>query len=50
MTSDPTTARPSPSPSRRVWELMEPIDAVTYFSAACQGANAEGGMMGCCVG
>ena len=50
MTSDPTTAPPSPSPSRRLWELIEPIHAVTYFSAACQDAMTEVGMKGFWMG
>lgn len=50
MTTDPSAAAPTSAPSRRMWELIEPIHAVTYFSAACQDAMGEVGMKGFWMG
>ncbi|MEU8616491.1 hypothetical protein [Streptomyces sp. NPDC048623] len=39
-----------PAFARRVWEVMEPVHAVTYFAGECREANREVGLRGFWMG
>jgi len=49
--SQPTSGESrSPHPARQLWQLIEPIHAVTYFAPACRDAMTEIGLQGFWMG